>query len=172
MPSIDDRTFFPNMCVCCPLSGNYVSMDMSGLPPFWLAYLSDPSDSGRIHSNIRQRWLSGTSSYQTLHRLPVIHEAKGQIWYLEKGDDDVIFFQDASVTLSLCHSVHHFAGQKVHLSTEISQHLPKSAETQSCLTTSLLTLWCMICRLLMVFTLKLEQLEGVKGIWPHWQLLL
>ncbi|TKS81467.1 hypothetical protein D9C73_015572 [Collichthys lucidus] len=39
--------------------GNYVSMDMSGLPPFWLAYLSDPSDSGRIHSNIRQRWLSG-----------------------------------------------------------------------------------------------------------------
>ncbi|XP_035535669.1 glucuronokinase with putative uridyl pyrophosphorylase [Morone saxatilis] len=39
--------------------GNYVSMNMSGLPPFWLAYLSDPSDSGRIHSNIRQRWLSG-----------------------------------------------------------------------------------------------------------------
>ncbi|MEQ2260675.1 hypothetical protein XENORESO_022244, partial [Xenotaenia resolanae] len=41
--------------------GNYVSMDMSNLPPFWLAYLSDPSDSGRIHSNIRQRWLSGES---------------------------------------------------------------------------------------------------------------
>ncbi|KAF0030282.1 hypothetical protein F2P81_017013 [Scophthalmus maximus] len=39
--------------------GNYVSMDMSNLPLFWLAYLSDPSDSGRIHSNIRQRWLSG-----------------------------------------------------------------------------------------------------------------
>ncbi|XP_061781524.1 glucuronokinase with putative uridyl pyrophosphorylase isoform X2 [Nerophis lumbriciformis] len=39
--------------------GNYISMDMCGLPPFWLAYLSDPSDSGRIHSNIRQRWLSG-----------------------------------------------------------------------------------------------------------------
>ncbi|CAG06471.1 unnamed protein product [Tetraodon nigroviridis] len=39
--------------------GNYVSLDMSVLPPFWLAYLSDPSDSGRIHSNIRQRWLGG-----------------------------------------------------------------------------------------------------------------
>ncbi|KAM4566307.1 glucuronokinase with putative uridyl pyrophosphorylase isoform 4-T4 [Odontesthes bonariensis] len=39
--------------------GNYVSMDMTELPQFWLAYLSDPSDSGRIHSNIRQRWLSG-----------------------------------------------------------------------------------------------------------------
>lgn len=34
-------------------------MDMCELPPFWLAYLNDPSDSGRIHSNIRQRWLSG-----------------------------------------------------------------------------------------------------------------
>ncbi|XP_034557125.1 glucuronokinase with putative uridyl pyrophosphorylase [Notolabrus celidotus] len=39
--------------------GDYVLMDMSELPAFWLAYLSDPSDSGRIHSNIRQRWLNG-----------------------------------------------------------------------------------------------------------------
>uniref|UniRef100_A0A3P8V138 Glucuronokinase with putative uridyl pyrophosphorylase n=1 Tax=Cynoglossus semilaevis TaxID=244447 RepID=A0A3P8V138_CYNSE len=39
--------------------GHYVSMDMTDLPLFWLAFLSDPSDSGRIHSNIRQRWLSG-----------------------------------------------------------------------------------------------------------------
>lgn len=38
-------------------------MDMSSLPPFWLAYLRDPSDSGRIHSNVRQRWLSGTHSH-------------------------------------------------------------------------------------------------------------
>ncbi|XP_067362435.1 glucuronokinase with putative uridyl pyrophosphorylase isoform X6 [Channa argus] len=38
--------------------GNYVPMDTSELPPFWLAYLSDPSDSGRIHSNVRQRWLN------------------------------------------------------------------------------------------------------------------
>ncbi|XP_056905671.1 uncharacterized protein LOC130534959 isoform X1 [Takifugu flavidus] len=45
--------------------GSYVSMDMGALPPFWLAYLSDPSDSGRIHSNIRQRWLSGSSSCQS-----------------------------------------------------------------------------------------------------------
>lgn len=40
---------------------------MSELPPFWLAYLSDPSDSGRIHSNIRQRWLSGTPPHGPLH---------------------------------------------------------------------------------------------------------
>ncbi|KAK6296812.1 hypothetical protein J4Q44_G00329540 [Coregonus suidteri] len=34
-------------------------MAMSSLPPFWLVYLSDPSYSGRIHSNVRQRWLNG-----------------------------------------------------------------------------------------------------------------
>lgn len=34
-------------------------MDMSGLPMFWLAFLGDPSDSGRIHSNVRERWLKG-----------------------------------------------------------------------------------------------------------------
>uniref|UniRef100_A0A0E9X0R3 GHMP kinase C-terminal domain-containing protein n=1 Tax=Anguilla anguilla TaxID=7936 RepID=A0A0E9X0R3_ANGAN len=39
--------------------GEYIPMDMSNVPPFWLAYLGDPSDSGRIHSNIRQRWLNG-----------------------------------------------------------------------------------------------------------------
>ncbi|XP_077468360.1 glucuronokinase with putative uridyl pyrophosphorylase [Stigmatopora argus] len=39
--------------------GNYVSLDMSTLPSFWLAYLNDPSDSGRIHNNVRQRWLNG-----------------------------------------------------------------------------------------------------------------
>ncbi|XP_063063495.1 glucuronokinase with putative uridyl pyrophosphorylase [Engraulis encrasicolus] len=39
--------------------GEYIPMDMEALPSFWLAYLGDPSDSGRIHSNVRQRWLNG-----------------------------------------------------------------------------------------------------------------
>ncbi|KAG9482398.1 hypothetical protein GDO78_011210 [Eleutherodactylus coqui] len=39
--------------------GNYIHMDMSCAPPFWLAYLRDPSDSGLIHNNVRQRWLNG-----------------------------------------------------------------------------------------------------------------
>ncbi|TWW76667.1 hypothetical protein D4764_12G0000570 [Takifugu flavidus] len=56
----------PAWTCCCPWASpdrgrSYVSMDMGALPPFWLAYLSDPSDSGRIHSNIRQRWLSTQS---------------------------------------------------------------------------------------------------------------
>ncbi|KAG7278045.1 hypothetical protein CRUP_010979 [Coryphaenoides rupestris] len=31
--------------------GDYIPMDMSCLPVFWLAFLSDPSDSGRIHGD-------------------------------------------------------------------------------------------------------------------------
>uniref|UniRef100_A0A4W3GXF7 Glucuronokinase with putative uridyl pyrophosphorylase n=2 Tax=Callorhinchus milii TaxID=7868 RepID=A0A4W3GXF7_CALMI len=41
--------------------GNYLNMDISCAPQFWLAYLGDPSDSGKIHSNVRQRWLNGDS---------------------------------------------------------------------------------------------------------------
>lgn len=29
------------------------------IPEFFLAYSPNPSDSGRIHSNVKQRWLSG-----------------------------------------------------------------------------------------------------------------
>ncbi|XP_016119951.1 uncharacterized protein [Sinocyclocheilus grahami] len=42
--------------------GEYIPLDMSDLPWFWLAYLGNPSDSGRIHSNVRQRWLNGESA--------------------------------------------------------------------------------------------------------------
>lgn len=41
--------------------GSYINMDMNCLPNFWLAYMGDPSDSGKIHSNVRQRWLNGDS---------------------------------------------------------------------------------------------------------------
>lgn len=42
--------------------GEYIPLDMSDLPLFWLAYLGNPSDSGQIHSNVRQRWLNGESA--------------------------------------------------------------------------------------------------------------
>lgn len=68
-------------------------MDMSGLPLFWLAYLSDPSDSGRIHGNVRQRWLSGASSCQTLCQFHVfvttkLCPIKVLFLILGKGNDD------------------------------------------------------------------------------------
>ena len=37
-------------------SGVYVNMDQDKLPPLWLAYLGDPSDSGKIHSDVSTRW--------------------------------------------------------------------------------------------------------------------
>lgn len=36
--------------------GKYERLPIDNLPSLWLAFLSDPSDSGKIHSNIRQRY--------------------------------------------------------------------------------------------------------------------
>eukprot|EP00731_Ephydatia_muelleri_P038563 Em0807g2a len=43
----------------CPSPGMYEHLPIGNLPPLWLAYLADPSDSGKIHSNVKQRWLQG-----------------------------------------------------------------------------------------------------------------
>ncbi|KAG9132228.1 hypothetical protein Leryth_017078 [Lithospermum erythrorhizon] len=39
--------------------GLYTPMDTSLLPPLYLIYAENPSDSGKIHSTLRQRWLDG-----------------------------------------------------------------------------------------------------------------
>ena len=39
--------------------GIYTLLPPALLPPLWLAYLADPSDSGRIHSTVRQKWDAG-----------------------------------------------------------------------------------------------------------------
>ncbi|XP_062151483.1 glucuronokinase 1-like isoform X2 [Alnus glutinosa] len=39
--------------------GIYTPMDISLLPPLNLIYAENPSDSGKVHSTVRQRWLNG-----------------------------------------------------------------------------------------------------------------
>lgn len=39
--------------------GDYTRVPVAALPPLFLAYAADPSDSGRIHAPIKQRWLAG-----------------------------------------------------------------------------------------------------------------
>ncbi|KMT08071.1 hypothetical protein BVRB_6g143960 [Beta vulgaris subsp. vulgaris] len=39
--------------------GIYTPMDISLLPPLYLIYADNPSDSGKVHSTVRQRWLDG-----------------------------------------------------------------------------------------------------------------
>ncbi|XP_010550164.1 PREDICTED: glucuronokinase 1-like isoform X2 [Tarenaya hassleriana] len=39
--------------------GIYTPMDTSLLPPLHLIYAENPSDSGKVHSTVRQRWLNG-----------------------------------------------------------------------------------------------------------------
>ncbi|KAH6833339.1 glucuronokinase G [Perilla frutescens var. hirtella] len=39
--------------------GKYTPMDLDLLPPLYLIYAENPSDSGKVHSTVRQRWLNG-----------------------------------------------------------------------------------------------------------------
>ncbi|KAK9152413.1 hypothetical protein Syun_010722 [Stephania yunnanensis] len=39
--------------------GMYAPMDISLLPPLYLIYAENPSDSGKVHSTVRKRWLDG-----------------------------------------------------------------------------------------------------------------
>ncbi|CAN1272968.1 Glucuronokinase 1 [Linum perenne] len=39
--------------------GIYTPLDINLLPPLHLVYAENPSDSGKVHSSVRQRWLDG-----------------------------------------------------------------------------------------------------------------
>ncbi|XP_071842804.1 uncharacterized protein [Apostichopus japonicus] len=41
--------------------GDYQPLDMDLLPSMWLAYIRNPSDSGKIHNNVSERWRNGDS---------------------------------------------------------------------------------------------------------------
>lgn len=44
--------------------GMYQPLDASLLPPLWLMYCDNPSDSGKMHSDVKQRWLRGDAQIQ------------------------------------------------------------------------------------------------------------
>ena len=39
--------------------GAYVPLNPELLPRLWLIYCHNPSDSGKVHSTVKQRWLAG-----------------------------------------------------------------------------------------------------------------
>jgi len=48
--------------------GSYERIDATLLPPLFLAYVEDPSDSGVIHSDVRRRWHEGDQEiHQAMH---------------------------------------------------------------------------------------------------------
>lgn len=42
--------------------GIYQSLQPSLLPRLWLVYCDNPSDSGKVHSTVKQRWLAGDAA--------------------------------------------------------------------------------------------------------------
>ncbi len=48
-------------------NGIYQPLDPALLPqPLWLIYCNNPSDSGKVHSTVKQRWLSGDEEVRSL----------------------------------------------------------------------------------------------------------
>ena len=41
------------------IAGSYQPLPLENVPQFWVAYLGDPSDSGKIHSDVSVRWHKG-----------------------------------------------------------------------------------------------------------------
>ena len=39
--------------------GIYEYIDQDLIPGLWLAYIRNPSDSGKIHHDVRERWIAG-----------------------------------------------------------------------------------------------------------------
>lgn len=61
----------------CTFMDRYESLDPELLPPLWLIYTDSPSDSGKVHSDVRQRWHQGDRA---------VHEAMARFAsFAEKG---------------------------------------------------------------------------------------
>jgi hypothetical protein len=41
------------------VEGTFEYVPVKSLPPLWLMYASDPSESGKMHAPVRERWLQG-----------------------------------------------------------------------------------------------------------------
>jgi glucuronokinase len=42
--------------------GRYTSLSPALLPRLWLIWCDNPSDSGKVHSTVKQRWLAGDAA--------------------------------------------------------------------------------------------------------------
>ncbi|CAN8236427.1 unnamed protein product [Cochlearia groenlandica] len=64
--------------------GIYTVMDINLLPPLHLIYAENPSDSGKVHSSVRKRWLDGDEFIiSTMSEIAKLAE-EGRIALLEK----------------------------------------------------------------------------------------
>ncbi|KAL5793268.1 hypothetical protein ACOSP7_001862 [Xanthoceras sorbifolium] len=65
--------------------GIYTPMDINLLPPLHLIYAENPSDSGKVHSTVRQRWLNGDGFIISSMKEVANIAAEGQTAILEKN---------------------------------------------------------------------------------------
>ncbi|KAJ4762041.1 Glucuronokinase G [Rhynchospora pubera] len=70
--------------------GIYIPMDVNLLPPLFLIYAENPSDSGKVHSTVRQRWLDGDEFIiSSMNEVAGLAE-KGKTVLLEKNYKELV----------------------------------------------------------------------------------
>mmetsp|Transcript_30139 Transcript_30139/g.84930 ORF Transcript_30139/g.84930 Transcript_30139/m.84930 type:complete len:639 (-) Transcript_30139:115-2031(-) len=62
--------------------GEYTRLPVENLPPLWLAYLPDPSNSGKIHSDVKARWKQGENK--------VVEGMKKFAEYTDRGREAIL----------------------------------------------------------------------------------
>ncbi|KAJ4779869.1 Glucuronokinase 1 [Rhynchospora pubera] len=70
--------------------GIYMPMDVNLLPPLFLIYAENPSDSGKVHSTVSQRWLDGDEFIiSSMNEVAGLAE-KGKTVLLEKNYKELV----------------------------------------------------------------------------------
>nr|CAB3254094.1 transcription factor protein [Phallusia mammillata] len=69
--------------------GKYEYLKFKSLPKFWLAFNSDPSDSGKVHSDVRQRFDAGDKTIADA--MKQFSDLTTQAWECVEKDDWVSF---------------------------------------------------------------------------------
>lgn len=65
--------------------GRYEPLDAALLPPLYLIYCDNPSDSGRVHSDVKRRWLDGDAEVREKMALVAACAEEGRL-ALAEGD--------------------------------------------------------------------------------------
>ncbi|KAL0855896.1 hypothetical protein Bca101_061049 [Brassica carinata] len=79
--------------------GIYTPMDISLLPPLHLIYAENPSDSGKVHSRVRQRWLDGDELIiKSMEEVGNLAE-EGRTAILEKDHPKLVEFMNRNFDL-------------------------------------------------------------------------
>uniref|UniRef100_A0A7I4CFQ9 glucuronokinase n=1 Tax=Physcomitrium patens TaxID=3218 RepID=A0A7I4CFQ9_PHYPA len=83
-------------------NGIYTPMDPKLLPQLYLIYTKNPSDSGKVHSTVRKRWLDGDELVRNCMKEVASLAVKGRDALLRQDFSTIAKLMDTNFDLQLC----------------------------------------------------------------------